>query len=491
MALYQNPRGPIAATVDSIVVLPFINMSTDPEDEFFCDGITEEIINALVQISDLHVVARSSDFSFKGKHIDPRIVGEQLNVRTVLEGSVRRAGTRLRITVQLVSAADRYHLWSDRYDRDAEDIFDVQDEIARSVAERLKITVEGSRPERLVKPGTMNLDAYQLYAKGRVLLARRGPAVTYVVDCFERAVRLDPNFAQAWAGLADSCTVLAYSGLVHPERCMPKAMEAATRAVTLDPSLAEAHAALAMSCLMGTWDKGEAEREFPQGIELNPRYAQARSWFAFFYLQYSEGRMAEGMVQAKRALESDPLSSYAHAVYGHTCAFAEKFVEAVRASARAVELDSESYLARVIHQEVLYFSGKFEESVAAGQLALAISGRHPWSLVFLALTFSEWGKAAEAEAVYQEMLGRAGHQYLSPALLALAAAASREGEVIHHAREAVEIRDPIANLCFQSTRRGARIYKRIRASARSFRAWDEPIGCGVDRRQSECRARCA
>lgn len=188
MALYQNPRGPIAATVDSIVVLPFIKMSTDPEDEFFCDGITEEIINALAQISDLHVVARSSAFSFKGKHIDPRIVGEQLNVRTVLEGSVRRAGTRLRITVQLVSAADRYHLWSDRYDREAEDIFDVQDEIARSVAERLKITVEGSRPERLVKPGTMNLDAYQLYAKRRVLLARRGPAVTYVVDCFERAV---------------------------------------------------------------------------------------------------------------------------------------------------------------------------------------------------------------------------------------------------------------------------------------------------------------
>jgi TolB-like protein/cytochrome c-type biogenesis protein CcmH/NrfG len=445
----EAPVAPTAITIDSIVVLPFINMSSEPENEYLADGITEEIINALAQIRELHVVARSSAFSFKGKHIDLRVVGEQLNVRTVLEGSVRRADNRLRITVQLVNAADGYHLWSERYDKETKDIFDVQDEIARSVAERLKITLEGSRPERLVKAGTKNLEAYQLYAKGRVLLTRQGPAVANVVDCFERAVRLDPNYAQAWAGLADSYTVLGYSGLVRPEMCMPQAMEAARRAVTLDPSLAEAHAALAMACLTGTWDKGEAERESLRALELNPRYVQARCWYAFSYLQYSEGRMAEGMMQAKRALESDPLSSYAHAVYGHTCAFAGKCAEAVQASGRAVELDSESYLARVMHQEVLHFTGKLKESVAAGQLALAMSGRHPWSMVFLALTFSESGKAVDADAVYEEMLGRARHQYLSPALLAFAAAAaSREDEVIRHAREAFEIRDPQCQFVF-------------------------------------------
>src|SRR6516162_1307294 len=139
---------------DSIVVLPFINMSTDPENEYFADGITEEIINALAQISDLHVVARSSAFSFKGRHIDPRVVGEQLDVRTVLEGSVRRADNRLRITVQLVNAADGYHLWSERYDREMKDVFAIQDEIARTIAERLKVTLEGDEQEPLVKAGT-------------------------------------------------------------------------------------------------------------------------------------------------------------------------------------------------------------------------------------------------------------------------------------------------------------------------------------------------
>jgi TolB-like protein/Flp pilus assembly protein TadD len=444
----EAPAPPAVISGDSIVVLPFTSMSTDPEDQFFSDGITEEIINALAQIEDLHVVARSSAFSFKGKHIDSRIVGEQLKVRTVLEGSVRRADNRLRITVQLVNSADGYHLWSERYDREMKDVFEIQDEIARSVAERLKITLESGRQQPLVKAGTKNIEAYSLYAKGRVLLARRGPEVPYV-DCFERAVRLDPNYAQAWAGLADSYTVLGYSGLVRPQACMPRAMEAARRAVALDPLLAEAHNALAMACLMGTWDRVEAEREFLRSLELNPRYIQARDWYALFYLQYSEGRLDEGVVQAKRALESDPLSGYSHAVYGLTCAFARKYAEAVQASRRAVQLDSGSYLARMILQEVLHFSGRLEESVAAGHLALAMSGRHPWSMALLALTFAELGKASDAGALYEEMLARGRHQYLSPAMLACAAAvASREDEVTRHTRDAFEIRDPHCQFMF-------------------------------------------
>jgi TolB-like protein len=301
------PRTSAASVArDSIAVLPFINMSADTENEFFTDGITEEIINALAQIKDLHVVARSSAFSFKGKHIDPRIVGEQLNVRTVLEGSVRRADNRLRIMVQLVNAADGYHLWSERYDRELKDVFDIQDEIARSIADRLKVTLEGGGPERLVKAGTENLEAYQLYVKGRVLLARRGPAAAYV-HCFERSVKLDPNYAPAWAGLADSYNVVGYSGIVRPEASMPKAIEAARRAVALGPSFAEAHNALAMASLMGAWDKAEAEREFLRALELNPRYVQARDWYALYYLMLSEGRSAEAIAEAKGALELDPV----------------------------------------------------------------------------------------------------------------------------------------------------------------------------------------
>jgi tetratricopeptide (TPR) repeat protein len=387
-------------------------------------------------------VARSSAFSFKGKHVDPRIVGEQLNVRTVLEGSVRRAGNRLRITSQLVNAADGYHLWSERYDRELKDIFEIQDEIARSIAGRLKITLAGGRQQQLVKVGTENLAAYELYLKGRALLPRRGPAAAYL-DCFEQAVKLDPNYAQAWAGLADSYSVLGYSGLVRPDATMPKAIEAAQRAVVLDPALAEAHNALAIASLMGAWNKVEAEREFLRALELNPRYVQARDWYAMYYLMFSEGRMAEAMAEAKLALEFDPLSSYAHTMYGFIFGYGGEYAPAEKAARRAVELDSESYLARFALGEVLRVTGKFEESVTTSELALAISGRHAWAIVFLALALADWGKPAEADALYVEMLARARRQYLPPAALAIvAAAAAREDDAIQHARDAFKIRDP-------------------------------------------------
>jgi TolB-like protein/Tfp pilus assembly protein PilF len=434
---------------DSIAVLPFISMSADPEDEFFADGITEEIINALAQIEQLQVVARNSAFSFKGKYIDIRAVGKRLNVRTILLGSVRRAGNELRIAAQLINAEDGYHLWSDRYDRKVKDIFEVQDEIARSIAQRLKITLKEGEEEQLVKAWTNNLEAYQLYVKGRALLYRRGGAVARAAECFEREVALDSDYAMAWAGLADSYTVLGYYGHARPEVNMPKAVEAARRAVALAPSLAEAHNALAMASLMGTWDRVKAEQEFLRAIELNPRYTQARDWYAVFYLQFSEGRLAEGMSQAKLALVSDPLSSYAHALYGFACGLGGKHAEAKEAARRAVELDPNSYLAQMALQAVLHYSGKLEESVAAGELALAMSGQLSWSMAALAVTFAGLGKRELADALYTEMLARARRQYVPPAQLALAAAAaSRESEAIRHAGEAFEIRDPNCQVFF-------------------------------------------
>jgi adenylate cyclase len=433
----------------SIAVLPFINMSADAENEFFADGITEEIINVLSQIGRLHVTARTSSFFFKGKHADMRQIGEQLNVQTVLEGSVRKIGDHLRITAQLVNAADGYHLWSERYDRELKDVFAIQDEIARSIAQRLKLSLEGDRSEQLVKAGTKDLEAYQLYLKGRVLLYQRGGAIPRALDCFERAVKLDPEYALAWAGLADSYTTLGYYGLTRPEASMPKGMEAARRAVALDPSLAEAHSALAMAALMGTWDKAEAEKEFQRALELNPRYLQARAWYAMFYLQMSEGRLEEGVAQAKLALESDPLSSYAHSIYGFTCAYASKYAEGVQEARRGVELDSESYLARMVLQATLHLSGQLEESVTVGKSALAMSGRISWSLAGLAITLADLGKGADAEAIYAEMLARARQEYVPPAHLAWgAAAASREDDAICHARRAFNIRDPFCHSFF-------------------------------------------
>jgi TolB-like protein len=186
---------------DSVAVLPFINMSADPENEFLADGITEEIINALAPIERLRVAARSSAFSFKGKRVDLRIIGEWLNVRSVLTGSVRKSGTRLRITARLQNVGDGYQLWSERYDRNVKDIFAIQDEIARSIVDRLKVTLEGQRLEPLVKTPTKNLEAYQLYLKGRALLSKRGSAIPRALECFKQAVDLDTEYGLAWAGL--------------------------------------------------------------------------------------------------------------------------------------------------------------------------------------------------------------------------------------------------------------------------------------------------
>jgi adenylate cyclase len=432
-----------STTGDSIVVLPFTNMSADPENEYFADGITEEIINALTQIRDLHVVARSSAFSFKGKHVDPRIVGEQLNVRTVLEGSVRSADNQLRITVQLVNAADGFHLWSERYDREMKDVFAIQDDISRSIARRLQVTIEGDEAGPLVKPGTENPEAYRLYVKGRALLYKRGSAIPRAFECCQRAVTLDPMYAPAWTGLAESYIAAGYYGLTPASESMPKGLEAARRAVAIDPELAEAHSVFAMASLMGTWDRDEARREFLRSIELKPKCLAARIWYAFFFLQLSEGQLAEAMTHAKVALVSDPLSCYAHTVYAWTCGAVGNVAEAIQAGRRAVEIDSENYIAHVALQEALRLGGDLEEAIAIGQFALAMSGRHAMAMMSRGLTFADWGKSAEADAVYCEMVARARHQYVAPGALAVAAsAAAREDDAVRHAREAFEARDP-------------------------------------------------
>ncbi|HKD60886.1 MAG TPA: winged helix-turn-helix domain-containing protein [Terracidiphilus sp.] len=442
LAAAAAPAPTESAVTDSIVVLPFANMSADPENEYFADGITEEIIDALAQIPGLHVVARSSAFSFKGKYIDLRIVGEQLKVRTVLEGSVRRADNRLRITAQLVSTEDGYHLWSERYEREMKDVFAIQEEIAQAIAQRLKLTFPW-RATPLVKTGTPNLEAYQSYVKGRALLYKRGPAISRALVCCQRAVDLDPNYALAWAAVADCYTFLSYSGMAVPRDVMSKAMEAARRAVALDASLAEAHCALAMTSLLYAGTPAEAEREFTRAIQLNPKHMQALSWYGCFFLQISEGRLMEGMEQVKLALASDPLSGYVHAVYALSCNIAGKIAESVDVSRRAVQLDSESFIANWVLQVALLSSGRLEAAVEAGESVLLMSGRHPWSMAWLAVALADWGKAAEAESLYLEMQARARREYVAPTSLAIAAsAAAREDEVIRYARDAYEIHDP-------------------------------------------------
>lgn len=427
----------------SIAVLPFANMSTDPENEFFSDGISEEVINALSLIDGLRVVARTSAFSFKGKSVDLRQVGEQLNVNTVLEGSVRRAGKRIRITAQLVNTADGYQFWSERYDRELEDVFAIQDEIARAIAERLKITLTGEQASSLVKAATTDLRAYELYLKGRALLYRRGLSILKALECFNEAVSLDQRYALAWAGVADAHTTTGYYGLGQPDDTIPQAKAAALRAVELDDTSAEAHCALGLSTVLHDHDIAAAETEFRRAMELNGSYAQAPAWYALFMCGFLGGRFEEALGHMLRLREQDPLSGYIASVTAFALGWVERRDDAIAMAQKAVELDRESLLTNWILQINCKNAGRYVESVAAGKQALAYSGRHQFVLATMAATYAKARRRADAEAVHGELLAVERTSYVQPAVVAQSAAAiGLQAEAVRWSDRAVATRDP-------------------------------------------------
>jgi adenylate cyclase len=434
----------LATTISqaSIAVLPFLSLSADPENETFADGMSEEIISALMQIKNLHVAARTSSFSFKGKHVDLRLIGERLNVRTVLEGSVRRAENRLRITAQLVSVSDGYHLWSEKYDREMKDIFQIQEDIARSIAQRLEVSLKGEQ-QPLIRAGTENIEAFKMYTHGRVLLSQRGLRLPGALECFKQAVAMDPNYALAWAALADAYNLVGFYGLATPQECLPRGKDAALRAVTLGPSMSETHNSLALSLLYLDWDRPGAEHEFLRALELNPRNAQARIWYGLFCLEWLLGRFEEGISQGRQATGLDPLSGYARGILACMC-IPGNLDEAIDAAHAALQIEPESFLARWALLTAFNSQGRFEEAAVVGEAALTVSGRYPWMLASLARTYSKWGRPQDSEALYMELQWRSKREYISPVVLAWAAAAAGDQDVaIRYAQEAHATRDPI------------------------------------------------
>ena len=425
----------------SIAVLPFLNLSADPENEFFCDGTTEEIINALAHIKNLHVVARTSSFSFKGKHVDLRTVGQQLNVRTVLEGSIRRSGDRLRITAQLVNAEDGYHLWSEKYDREMKDVFAVQEEIANSIAQRLEVSLDSGR-QPLFRAGTGNLEAFKLYLQGRALFFQRGVRLLPAVECFKKAIALDPKYGLAWSGLADAYNSVGFYGLAKPEDCLPRAKEAAQQAIELDPSLAEGHASLAVSHLTYDWDRSSAEREFLRAFELKPQISLARSQYGLFYLQWSVGRFEDGLAQAEQAVQNDPLSAWARGMLAVTY-IAIDANKCVETALETLKIEPDSYLSRWAHITGLNALGRFAEAVELGEVALRMFGRPLWIMASLARSYAQLGKREDSRALYMELHWRAKREYVAPLFLGVAAcAAGEQDEAIRHEQEAHAIGDP-------------------------------------------------
>jgi serine/threonine-protein kinase len=406
----------------SIAVLPFDNLSPAPDTEYLSDGITEEIINALAQIPGLRVAARVSSFAFRRKAVDVGEVGAKLRVATVLEGSVRRDGNRLRVTAQLIDARTNSHLWSERYDREMVDVFAIQDEIARAIAERFRVTLDGTA-RTLVTPPTASLDAYHLYLKGRFFWAQRGVGLKKALAAFSHALALDPNYALAHAGVADACTLLAQYGLAAPAAILPKARAAVARALELAPELAEAHCAAGILALVFDWDWARASHSLRRAIELNPRYPPAHHWLAT-YLTFVAGRVDEGIAAARRSVELDPFAPLPSAQLGLILIGARRDEEAITPLQRAAELGPTVFLPfnylGVLYQRL----GRHEQAIEALEHAVAVSGRHQWPLASLGVTLSACGRADDVAAIHDELNARARREYVMSSMLALLAGAS-------------------------------------------------------------------
>ena len=306
LVLWWNRHAQATDRVSSVAVLPFLDFSPAKDQEYFSDGLTEEIIDGLSRVPNLRVVARTSAFAFKGKNTDIRQIGQQLNVAAVLEGSVRKAGDQLRITAQLNRVSDGTHLWSRTYDRQLRDILQVQRDIAQAISDQLRA---GQVPAR---EHTRDPEAYRLYEEGRFLFNQQLGAASYqkAIDRYQQAIRLDPGFALAWAGIADAYAYFAEAAMMAPKEVMPKAKEAAEKAIALDPNSAEAHTSLGTVKLDYERDREGGQREIRRAMELNPGSAWARHWYA--HSLEAQGRLDEAMKEMRAALDLDPLNPAIH-----------------------------------------------------------------------------------------------------------------------------------------------------------------------------------
>jgi serine/threonine-protein kinase len=390
------------------------------------------------------VAARTSAFSFKGRNADLRSIGDQLTVATVLEGSVRRAGGRIRITAQLINVADGYHLWSERYDRELTDVFAIQDEIATAIAEKLKVTLRVSGESRLVRPPTANVEAYELLLKGRALNRQRGPSLLRALEAYEEAIALDGRLAVAHAELAQSLILLSLYGLVRPTDIRERCRAATSRALELEPDLATAHLVLGLNAEMVEFDRAGASRAYARAVELDPLDADARSIQAAFDFCYLQGNFPLAHAQLREIIQADPLNTNALGQLSIALAFASQSADATDAARRAIALDANSFYAHWALLNALMLGPDPGAAIEAGRAMLSRFARHPWLLMGMAYAHGAAGRRELAEAFYGELVARAQGEYVQPMAIAVAAIGTGQGErLFRHLREAAQIRDPL------------------------------------------------
>ena len=385
----------------SIAVLPFVNMSADKNDEYLSDGVSEELITALSKITGLQVKARTSSFAFKGKNEDIQKIGELLHVSHLLEGSVAKAGNKLRITAQLIQASDGNHEWSDTYDREMQDIFAVRSEVAQQVAETLKVRLLGEDKRKIDKKPTENLEAYNLYRQGRFYadkLSEEG--MTKAVPFFQQAIEKDPHFALAYAGMADNY-VIAADAIIPPREAFSKAKEAALKAIELDDSLAEAHASLGLVHYHYDWDWPAAEQELKRAISLNPQSAQSYTLYTHYLA--GMGRYDEAKKYGARALELDPLSVSAHWFLGWGAIYAGRSDEAIGFFSKALELDPNNPWTRWFLGRAYLLSGNSSRAIEEMETGLRFGPDDPLGLGFTGYVYAVTGRRADALKILQRL----------------------------------------------------------------------------------------
>jgi serine/threonine-protein kinase len=425
----------------SIAVLPFANLSPDPENEYFSDGVAEEILSALGRLQGLHVASRTSSFAFKNKNVDLRSVAQQLGVRTVLEGSVRKSGNRMRITAQLINADNGYHIWSERYDRELSDVFAIQDEIASAIARVLEVKLVGDGAEKMADARqTQSVEAYTLVLHGRYFLARRGPALFEAIEHLERAIELAPDYAPAYASLADAYAFLGTGLLMTPGSAFRRSREAAEQALALDAGRSDAHATLSLVALLHDWDRPNALAHAERAIAIDPNYSDghARQAVALVTMR----RFDEAVRACERARSLDPLSPAVLFNLALCYFYAGRYADQLATAKRAVELSPLMPDAHRMVAAALFWSGKPQDAIAYVERIIDTVQRNSVVLSDLAGYLGAMGRATEARAVLAEVYRRSATEPVQWVWIAFAHAMLGNVEEMSVAlRRALDARD--------------------------------------------------
>ena len=399
-------------SVDSLAVLPFRNTSGDPETEYLSEGVTESIINILSQIPKVRVVPRSTVFRYRDPEMDPLWAGRDLNVRAVVVGRILHRADELVVKCELIDVANQAQLWGGQYSRRFEDIFSVEDQIAREICEKLRLQLTREVNKRMARRPTVNSEAYKLYLQGRHYWTKRTEeAMRKGLRCFQQAIEVDPAYSLAYVGLGDSYSMMGFYGALPPEEAFPKAKAAARKALEIDPRLPEAFASLAYAIFYYEWDWPVAEENFRRAIELSPNYPVARQWLGNALVAI--GRTENGIAEITRALELDPLSSIINSAVGWVHMFARQYEAASAQFHKTLEMDPECMTAHLWLGQVWEHQGQLSEAISAGERAVAVSGRSPTCLASWGHSLALAGRTTEARDVLNELYETARSRYVS------------------------------------------------------------------------------